>query len=131
MKIDPQNVTLSELLNGRLFRIPAYQRAYSWQDKQRNELFADLLDLHRKNQEFHFMATAVGVNSGQQELGTDMFQRVGIVDGQQRITTLVLLLKAIAMALPEDDVERQKLDALLVKGDDYSGPRFLDSCLSW
>jgi len=57
MRIDPQNVTLSELLHGRLFRIPAYQRANSWQGKQRDDLFADILNLHRKNQEFHFMAT--------------------------------------------------------------------------
>jgi len=41
-----------------------------------------------------------------------MFQRVDIVDGQQRLTTLVLLLKAIVLSLASDDPERQKLDAL-------------------
>ena len=120
MKIDPQNLTLSELLDRRLFRIPAYQRAYSWQDKQRNELFGDLLTLQRKRHDFHFMATVVGVNRGRQALGTDVYQVVDIVDGQQRLTTLILLLKAIALALPPDDAERLKLENQLVKDDAHT-----------
>lgn len=120
MKIDPQNLTLSELLDRRLFRIPAYQRAYSWQDKQRNELFGDLLTLQRKRHDFHFMATVVGVNRGRQALGTDVYQVVDIVDGQQRLTTLILLLKAIALALPSDDPERIKLENQLVKDDAHT-----------
>lgn len=118
MKMDPQNLTLSQLLHGRLFRIPEYQRPYSWQNKQREELFGDLLTLHNKKQDFHFMATVVGVNSGQRALGTDEYQLVDIVDGQQRLTTLILLLRAIALALPIDDPERQKLQSQLVKSDD-------------
>ena len=38
MNIDPQHITLAELIQGRLFRIPQYQRAYSWQSKQRRDL---------------------------------------------------------------------------------------------
>ena len=120
MKIDPQNLTLSELLDRRLFRIPAYQRAYSWKDKQRTELFKDLLTLHRKQHEFHFMATVVGVNRDRQALGTDMYQVVDIVDGQQRLTTLILLLRAIALALPTDDAERNRLESQLIKDDSHT-----------
>ena len=118
MKMDPQNLTFSQLLHGRLFRIPAYQRPYSWQKKQRNELFGDLLTLHEKKQDFHFMATVVGVNRGRKILGTDEYQLVDIVDGQQRLTTLILLLKAISLALPAGDSERQKIESLLIKSDE-------------
>jgi len=120
MRIDPQNLTLSELLNHRLFRIPGYQRAYSWKEKQRAELYSDLITLYRKNHDFHFMATIVGVNRGRQTLGTDEYQVVDIVDGQQRLTTLILVLKAIALALNEDDSERTKLESQLVMGDDHT-----------
>lgn len=115
MKIDPQNLTLNELLNNRLFRIPPYQRAYSWKNKQREDLFSDLLTLYRKQHDFHFMATVVGVSRGTQMLGTDLYHLVDIVDGQQRLTTLILLLKAIALSLPSNHAERDRIESQLVK----------------
>ncbi len=39
--IHPQYLTLSKLLDGRLFRIPEYQRAYSWTSSERQDLFGD------------------------------------------------------------------------------------------
>ena len=42
MQIQPLFLTLGSLLNGRLFRIPQYQRAYSWGTKQRRDLFDDI-----------------------------------------------------------------------------------------
>jgi uncharacterized protein with ParB-like and HNH nuclease domain len=40
--IQPRYITLSRLLRGRLFRIPQYQRTYSWQSKHRKDLFEDI-----------------------------------------------------------------------------------------
>jgi uncharacterized protein with ParB-like and HNH nuclease domain len=42
MRLNPQHLTVSKLMQGRLFRIPDYQRAYSWQKRQRDDLFADI-----------------------------------------------------------------------------------------
>lgn len=42
MKLDPKYLTLDDLLQKRLFKIPEYQRAYSWGKKQRNDLFMDI-----------------------------------------------------------------------------------------
>ncbi|MGB3507276.1 MAG: DUF262 domain-containing protein [Xanthobacteraceae bacterium] len=42
MQLQPQLFNLNNLLNGRLFRIPEYQRAYSWEKKQREDLFGDI-----------------------------------------------------------------------------------------
>ena len=39
MEINPQFQTMGQLLTGRLFRIPEYQRAYSWERRQREDLF--------------------------------------------------------------------------------------------
>ena len=40
--IHPEYLTFGKLINNRLFRIPEYQRAYSWQSEQRDDLFEDI-----------------------------------------------------------------------------------------
>lgn len=120
IQIQPQYLTLSKLLDGRLFRIPEYQRAYSWGKRQREDLFSDIKRLHAKGpDEGHFMAAVVCLRQDQQVLGTDLFHVVEIVDGQQRLTTLIILLRAIALRLDRKDRKENKLadeiDELLVK----------------
>lgn len=120
--IHPQYLPLSKLLNGRLFRIPEYQRAYSWTSKQRQDLFFDIRKTHAKGANGgHFMAAMVCLRRGQQSLGTDDFQILEIVDGQQRMTTLIILLKSISLVLDEKDKGEFKvlteLRELLVKAE--------------
>ncbi len=122
IEIQPQHITLGSLLNGRLFRIPQYQRAYSWHSKQRKDLFEDIKRTWTAGGDTqHFMATIVGLRREKVTIITDEHQVVDVVDGQQRITTLLLILKAIAKALDRsDDVSRrigQELDEALVKPD--------------
>lgn len=114
IKIQPQYLSLAKLLDRRLFRIPDYQRAYSWTLQQREDLFDDLIKTHSKGKdEGHFMAAVVCLRRGTQDLGTDEFQVLDVVDGQQRITTLIVLLKAICLALdPKHGPERKLLDEL-------------------
>jgi len=123
--IQPQLLTLSGLLNKRLFRIPQYQRAYSWHTKHREDLFGDiLLTWHAGGDRQHFMATIVGLRREKRMIGTDEHQVIEIVDGQQRITTLILLLKAIAKVVDRKDPDGSRvgreLDEILVKPDKAS-----------
>ena len=110
-------------MQGRLFRIPDYQRAYSWQKRQRADLFADIIEVQRSGRD-HFMATVVGLAKDTRLIDADEFGVVELVDGQQRITTLVILIKAIEKALDVDDATEAKvrddLRRLLVKGDDHN-----------
>ena len=108
--IQPQYLSLAKLLAGRLFRIPEYQRAYSWTSVQRRDLFGDIQKVHEKGpDEGHFMAAVVCLRRGKQALGTDEFDQVEIVDGQQRLTTLIILLNAIKLRLNVNDRGEQKL----------------------
>jgi hypothetical protein len=70
------------------------------------------------------MATMVGLRRGKITIITDEHQVIEIVDGQQRITTLILLLKAIAKAIDRSDAVEakigQELDRTLVKSDKAS-----------
>jgi hypothetical protein len=120
--IQPQLVTLDRLFYGRLFRIPQYQRTYSWHKKQRQDLFEDILRTWAVGKErSHFMATIVGLRREKRTIMTKEHQVTEVVDGQQRITTLVLLLKAIAQAIDRSEPEGkrigQELDETLVKPD--------------
>ena len=119
MSIQPNYLPLGKLLANRLFRIPPYQRAYSWQRKQRNDMFDDIKNLEGDTEDFHFMATMVGLCRDTVTIRADRHSRIDVVDGQQRLTTLVILLKAIEKKLrcsQSDDAD--DLQKLLVKGDD-------------
>ncbi|MDD5094969.1 MAG: DUF262 domain-containing HNH endonuclease family protein [Dehalococcoidia bacterium] len=125
IEIQPQLLPLSGLLSKRLFRIPQYQRAYSWHSKHREDLFGDILNTWRAGGDRqHFMATVVGLRREKRMIGTDEHQVVEIVDGQQRVTTLILLLKAIAKTVDRTDLEGSRvgreLDETLVKPDKAS-----------
>ena len=124
LNIHPNYLTLDELLAKRLFRIPHYQRAYSWQRKQRNDMFGDIRKLKGNQDNVHFMATVVGLRRDTKTIVTDKYNIIEIVDGQQRLTTLVLLLKAIEKKLdssvPDEERVAQELKDLLVKADDAS-----------
>ena len=120
--IQPQYLTLSKLLDGRLFRIPEYQRAYSWKSSERQDLFGDIKKVHDKGQDVgHFMAAVVCLRRDKQTLGTDEFHVLEVVDGQQRLTTLIILLNTIKRALNRRDRAENKLarelSELLVKVD--------------
>ena len=125
MSVRPDYFTLNQLLANRLFRIPHYQRAYSWQREHRAAMFDDIKKLKNQPRDsFHFMATVVGLKlkEEEREIATELYNFIEIVDGQQRITTLVLLLKAIEEKLdrdiPEEHGLAQELQKLLVKGDE-------------
>lgn len=125
---DPKYQSFIGVLGSRLFRIPDYQRAYSWETPQINDLLSDITKLYNKPEEkkhdHHFMATIVCLNTSQKvEIGSTEFPVMQVVDGQQRLTTLIILLKIISLNLKEhnDNISQQEstsLEKLLVKDDD-------------
>ena len=122
-QIRPEFLSLADLLHKRLFNIPDYQRAYSWTHRERKDLFDDITNVQKEGRDYsHFMSTIVCLRQDEVQLGTDRFIKLDIVDGQQRLTTLIILLKAISQALDRKDKGQKKLfqelSNLLVKGSD-------------
>ena len=122
--LEPKYYVLGELLERRLFQIPDYQRAYSWEKRQRNDLFEDIRKLSSVSKDrHHFMASIVCHDSGQDEIvGAEEFKILDVVDGQQRITSLIILFKAIEKELSskkelEKDMKKN-ISSLLTKKDD-------------
>lgn len=100
----PTVLCLGDLLHRRLFRVPHFQRAYAWETQQREDLFGDIERLLTGPPDrHHFMSTVVCLRQGKRQLGIDEFDELHVVDGQQRLTTLIILLKAIARALKDDE----------------------------
>ena len=120
LEIDPKLLDLTHLFAGRIFKIPQYQRSYSWGKKHRQDLLNDIKSSFKKKRR-HFMATVVGLKQGEPvTIVAKEYQDIDIVDGQQRITTLIILYKAISKALGETDNEKkvkQDLHETLVKYD--------------
>ena len=116
---EPKLYTLNEVLHDRLFQVPPYQRGYSWTAKERGALFHDLQTLRDLHRDEHFMATLVFRDTGKQVKtgGADRLRIYDVVDGQQRLTTIVILLKAIEKNLRSNaqGKEAGKIDAMLVK----------------
>lgn len=85
--------TLQELFNHNIFKVPDYQRGYSWENRHRNDLLEDLELIRDKN---HYTGTIVIKEQGKREGLGKVFKVYDIVDGQQRFTSLNILLKTIA-----------------------------------
>lgn len=90
------------------FRIPDYQRPYAWEREQAIQLLEDLVEaLDRGGDEPYFLGSIVlvkhkGVSDAE------------VIDGQQRLTTLTILL-AVLRDLTEDDELSQNLEGLIVE----------------
>jgi uncharacterized protein with ParB-like and HNH nuclease domain len=79
--LNTQTANLADVLaNGRTYTIPPYQRDYSWDEEQWDDLWNDVLDMCSKPDDRHYMgALVVEAKSDREFL---------VIDGQQRLTTL-------------------------------------------
>lgn len=77
--------------NKRVFKVPVYQRNYDWSNIQCEKLFRDIIKANEKNCQ-HFTGTIVYIDDVN---GGSGLNEVLIIDGQQRITTVYILLKAL------------------------------------
>lgn len=76
-----------------LFRIPVYQRNYDWSESNCNRLLDDIYSIIQ-NGDKHFLGTIVFMAA---KSGGFALQEYIIIDGQQRLTTLMLILKALSV----------------------------------
>ena len=80
--------------NGRSYRVPAFQRDYSWKEEHWEDLWLDLQELTAKRSSQHYMGSLVLMQNESPEEYT-------IIDGQQRIATLSILILCVIARLRE------------------------------
>ena len=133
------DANLLELLKkGTQFVVPIYQRVYSWDESECGQLWDDVIRAgQRGDLASHFTGSIVYIERDQ---GTTTAAEPDlIIDGQQRLTTVTLILAALAErldSLPEDEREPvdgfapEKIRGLYLTNPYESGERFFKLVLS-
>ncbi|WQW80135.1 DUF262 domain-containing protein [Helicobacter pylori] len=99
-------------LPGTIFSIPVYQRNYTWEEKNCEKLLQDIVSISQ-NKKTHFMGSITYIlHLIDDEKSLRQLQEFVIIDGQQRITTIMLLLKAIETKIPNEEIKKE-IDGLL------------------
>src|SRR6185437_616770 len=101
-----EDVRLTELLEGpKQFIVPVFQRDYSWGTKHCLQLWNDIERVGSdKNTKAHFVGSVVYVAA---EETSAKITRWLLIDGQQRLTTITLLLAAMRNRMPASEPSMQ------------------------
>ncbi|MAM28698.1 MAG: hypothetical protein CMC13_06710 [Flavobacteriaceae bacterium] len=89
------NTRIKEFFNSRFFEIPKYQRGYAWEKKNIRELFEDIQEAIEVKAS-HYIGTIVLSRTEK----NDVFY---VVDGQQRITTITMIINALISKMSNED----------------------------
>ncbi len=99
-------------LTGTIFSIPVYQRNYTWEEENCEKLLQDIVSISQ-NKKTHFMGSITYIlHLIDDEKSLRQLQEFVIIDGQQRITTIMLLLKAIETKIQNEGIKKE-IDGLL------------------
>src|SRR5256885_4335384 len=119
----------TKIINGiTQFVIPVFQRDYSWTEAQCEQLWNDVIGIaHEPNERGHFLGSIVYISTGDSSAG---FTRWLLIDGQQRVTTLLLLLAAMRDHIQDnewtgsnDGPTAKRVDAYFLKNVEEAGNR--------
>ncbi|WP_368115060.1 DUF262 domain-containing protein, partial [Bifidobacterium adolescentis] len=114
--MDAGKKILLDLFTGSLrFVVPVYQRRYSWGEAQCQQLWADIVTAGRHPERTHFTGSIIWMQEG--GIGPDGVSRCQLIDGQQRLTSVTLLLIALAeCACEHPENLRFSADMLIDRG---------------
>lgn len=94
LSLKAEQKNLSKLFGSEdVFAVPKYQRAYSWDYEQCDQLYKDITDSYNIKEDY-FLGNIILARSEENE------ERPNVVDGQQRLITLYLILKVLSILCP-------------------------------
>ncbi|WQX77507.1 DUF262 domain-containing protein [Helicobacter pylori] len=112
MRVTQSTINDFFALTGTIFSIPVYQRNYTWEEENCEKLLQDIISISQ-NKKTHFMGSITYILHWiYDEKSLRQLQEFVIIDGQQRITTIMLLLKAIETKIPNEEIKKE-IDNLL------------------
>ena len=111
MQVNKNNVTQFMTATNMCFMVPVYQRNYDWGEDNCKQLWADLRHLALdETSKTHFLGTICSKTTNSREKS--------IIDGQQRLTTLSLLIKAMHDRVENESFKRN-LDERFLRNTDF------------
>ena len=91
-----ENVYFNKFIETNIhINLPLYQREYSWQKEQWKELWDDILEIGSDDTRKSYFVGSIVYQDKAGVIGSHSLPSLNIIDGQQRITTLTLLLCSI------------------------------------
>src|SRR2546426_2815994 len=104
MKITPTSLTINQLFgsSNEQYVVPTYQRRYSWRARQIWELMEDIVLL--ENSDTHLLGSIVCL-ADHHKAGPNQLE---LVDGQQRLTTVTILLECIRQRLEQENFQTKR-----------------------
>ncbi len=100
--LDTSTVSLSDIIgNGKIYKVPSYQRDYSWKLDHWEDLWSDIVSV-LNGDNVHYMGSIVLQNKGEKVYS--------VIDGQQRLATLTLIVLATIKSiqnLVDTDIEKE------------------------
>ncbi|UOR91050.1 DUF262 domain-containing protein [Helicobacter pylori] len=103
-------------LTGTIFSIPVYQRNYTWGEKNCKKLLQDIVSISQ-NKKTHFIGSITYIlHLIDDEKSLRQLQEFVIIDGQQRVTTIMLLLKAIETKIQNEGIKKEIGNLLNLSG---------------
>ena len=122
--LNTRTIEYQELIgNGKRYRVPPYQRDYSWSQEQWEDLWDDILELRSNGNDVHYMGALVVQEKTNREFW--------IIDGQQRLVTLSLLILAVIdllNSMGDEEIESEKnRERSLTLRNRFIGEKDLDS----
>ncbi|MGN8378292.1 DUF262 domain-containing protein [Helicobacter pylori] len=112
MRVKESTINDFFALTGTIFSIPVYQRNYTWEEENCEKLLQDIVSISQ-NKKTHFMGSITYIlHLIDDEKSLRQLQEFVIIDGQQRVTTIMLLLKAIETKIPNEAIKKE-IDGLL------------------
>ena len=100
------------LNNTQQFVIPIYQRKYSWSEEHCEKIWQDLIKIiDDDNLPYHFIGSFVRVEN---RFDTNDIPQQLVIDGQQRITTILLLIIAIIKNLDSENRKEELKETYLI-----------------
>ena len=100
---------LTEIFNEKIFRIPDFQRGYSWQEAQLEDFWEDLMNLKEDKIHYTGLLTIERIPESKIQKDDSWFLGAGykayyLIDGQQRLTTAIILINEILNKFENDGI---------------------------
>ncbi len=104
-------LSVRALLQQGIFKIPSYQRGYSWQHKQVQDFIEDLQEAIELKE--HYTGTVTVIEKGSKTVRPKTFTLFDVVDGQQRLTTITIFIYCIHNRLKNLGIDADSLGDII------------------
>lgn len=109
---DVRQTKLGDMFSSSVFHIPRYQRGYAWSEKEVRDLLEDIEYSYEEriadngSSFTHYFGTVVMLDRGTEDGEADDYSKYDLIDGQQRMTTVAILMNCINEQLRSIDEDK-------------------------